>query len=203
MLPLLIVPLHSKAESSKQPEQPNHNNIQRSEDPRLHALVQVPRVPIHNKPTRQDGEIQRGIVVVHIGNTSHGEERHVVQEPSNQRVQSRVVELVDLCPGELIVSTLPADGVPSNHTEEESDGKGRPPVDGRVPKEEVLDDGVVPSTHAETDVEKWPLPWLGGEIILLVWVGDESVVGSHHGDVEVDKVAEEGRFVCTWSAGGN
>ena len=36
-----------------------------------------------------------------------------------------------------------------------------------------------------------------GEVVLLVGVGDQRVVGSHHGDVQVDKVLEEGRLVVT------
>ena len=54
---------------------------------------------------------------------------------------------------------------------------------------------IVPTAHAEADVEKRPLPWLGGKVILLVGVGDKGVVGGHHGDVKVDEVAEEGRLV--------
>jgi hypothetical protein len=62
-------------------------------------------------------------------------------------------------------------------------------------EEEVLDNVVVPAAHAEADVQKGPLPWCRGKVVLLVGVGDKSVVGSHHGNVEVDKVAEEGRLV--------
>jgi hypothetical protein len=42
---------------------------------------------------------------------------------------------------------------------------------------------IIPSAHAETDMEEWPLPELGGEIILLVWIRDKRVVGSHHSHV--------------------
>lgn len=200
MLPLLIASLHSKAESSEQPEKTDHNNVQSREDTSLYALVQASRIPVHNETTREDCEIQRGIVMVHVRHSCHGDERHVVQEPSDQGVQSRVVELVDLLPSELIVAPLPANGVPANHTEKEYNGESRPPIDGRVAKEEVLDDGVVPTTHAEADVEERPLPGFGSKVILLVRVWDESVVRCHHGDVEVDKVAQEWRLVGTWRA---
>jgi len=43
---------------------------------------------------------------------------------------------------------------------------------------------------------------LGGEVVLLVWVGNEGVVGCHHGDVEVDEVLEEGRLVGSWVTRG-
>lgn len=61
---------------------------------------------------------------------------------------------------------------------------------------------VVPAAHAEADVEEGPLPELRGEIVLFVWVRDQSVVGRHHGDVEMHEVAEEGRLVGTWISGG-
>lgn len=50
---------------------------------------------------------------------------------------------------------------------------------------------IIPPAHAETDVQEWPLPELGGEIVLLVWVRDKRVVRGHHGHVQVDKVTEE------------
>jgi hypothetical protein len=52
-------------------------------------------------------------------------------------------------------------------------------------------------------VEERPLPRLGGEVVLFIWIRDESIVGSHHGNVEVDEVAEEGRFVGAWVACGD
>ena len=48
-----------------------------------------------------------------------------------------------------------------------------------------------------------PLPEVGSEIVLFVGVGDESVVGGHHGDVEVDEVAKERGFVGAGVPGGN
>ena len=133
--------------------------------------------------------------MVDVSDTGHGDERQVVQEPAEDGVDAGVVELVDLRPGELLVAALPADGVPGEHAEEEDDGEGRAPVDERVAEEEVLDDVVVPAAHAESDVEERPLPWLRGEIVLLVGVRDKGVVGSQHGDVEVDEVTEERRLV--------
>ena len=62
---------------------------------------------------------------------------------------------------------------------------------------------IVPTAHAESNVEKGPLPEGGSEIILLVGVWYERVVGSHHGDVEVDEVAEEGRLVRARVASGD
>jgi hypothetical protein len=47
---------------------------------------------------------------------------------------------------------------------------------------------VVPAAHTKADVEDWPFPEFGGEVILLVGVRNKSVVGGHHGDVEMDEV---------------
>lgn len=54
---------------------------------------------------------------------------------------------------------------------------------------------IAPAAHAKTEVEEWPVEWLGSENVFLVRVGDESIVGCPHGNVEVDKVPPEGRFV--------
>jgi len=195
MRPLLVATLHTKAESAEEPEHADDSNIQHSENAPLHALAEVAGVPVQAEARAEDGEVERGVVVVDVSDTRHGDEGQVVQEPAEDGVDAGVVELVDLRPGELLVAALPADGIPGEHAEEEDDREGRAPVDERVAEEEVLDDVVVPTAHAEADVQERPLPWLGGEIILLVGVRDKSVVGGHHSDVKVDEVAEEGRLV--------
>ncbi len=62
---------------------------------------------------------------------------------------------------------------------------------------------VIPAAHTKANVENGPLPEVGSEVILLVRVRNESVVGGHHCDVEVEKVADEGGFVGPWITGGN
>src|SRR4051812_43223725 len=59
---------------------------------------------------------------------------------------------------------------------------------------------VVPAAHTQTDMQNRPLPKLRSQVILLVWVGDQSVVRCHHSDVEVDEITEERRLVGTWVA---
>lgn len=86
------------------------------------------------------------------------------------------MDLVDIGLFKLVVSSLPADQVPDYHKSEDAHGGCGAPVDERVSEEEVLDDGVVPTAHAETDVENGPLPELRSEIILLVWIGNKGVV---------------------------
>ena len=44
-------------------------------------------------------------------------------------------------------------------------------------------------------MEERPLPELRGQIILLVRVRNQCVVGGHHGNVQVDKILEERRSV--------
>ena len=108
------------------------------------------------------------------------------------------MEVVDLPHFKLRVATLPADQVPENEGANGEDAGETAPVDGRVTEKEVLDDFVVPTAHAEADVEDRPLPELRGEVVLLVGIGDEGVVGGHHGNVEVEEVSEERGFVGAW-----
>lgn len=54
---------------------------------------------------------------------------------------------------------------------------------------------ITPAAHTKTKVKEWPVEWLRSENVFLVGVRDESIVGCPHGNVEVDKVAPEGRFV--------
>ena len=130
-----------------------------------------------------------------VSDTSHDDEWQVVQEPSDDWVDTSIVDLVDLRLLQLVVATLPSDEVPEDDEAQEAQGGGGTPVDDWVAEEEVLDDGVIPAAHTETDVQDRPLPPLRGEVVLLVWVWDESVVGGGHGDVQVDEVLEERRLV--------
>jgi hypothetical protein len=198
-----VVTLHTEAESAEEPEHGKDSDVKDSEDRPLNALAKIASVPVEAEARAQDGEVESRVVVVNVGDTGHGDEGQVVQEPAEHGVDAGVVEVVDLGPGELVVAALPADRVPGDHAEEEDDREGRAPVDERVAEQEVLDDVVVPAAHTKTDVQEGPLPGLGGEVILLVGVGNEGVVRGHHGDVEVDKVAEEGRLVRARVASGD
>ena len=141
--------------------------------------------------------------MVDVGNSSHGYKRQIVQHPPQHRINPPIVYLINLPLLELVIPALPANEVPSDQSSESEQARGAAPVDQRVAEEEVFDDVVVPAAHAEADVEDRPLPEVGGEVILFIWVGDEGVVGGHHGDVEVHKVTEEGGFVGTGVAGGD
>lgn len=52
-------------------------------------------------------------------------------------------------------------------------------------------------------MEERPLPRSRSQIILLVWIRDKSIVAGHHGDIEMDKVAEERRSVRAWVSRGH
>ena len=118
-----------------------------------------------------------------------------MQEPAHNRIETRVVYVIDFLLAQLIIATLPAYGVPSDQKGEDTKRSGTAPIHKGITKKEVFYDIVIPTTHAETDVKERPLPELRGEIVLFVGVGDEGVVGSHHCDVEMEEVPEEGRFV--------
>lgn len=86
---------------------------------------------------------------------------------------------------EVVITALPANEVPEDLEGEDTERGGGSPVNEGVTKEEIFDGLVVPGAHTETDIENGPLPELGSEVVLLVWVWDKGVVGSHHGDVEM------------------
>jgi hypothetical protein len=56
--------------------------------------------------------VEDAYVVVHVGDTCHGNKGHVVQDPTQDRVQASVVELVNVLWLQLVVASLPADQVP-------------------------------------------------------------------------------------------
>lgn len=51
--------------------------------------------------------------MVDVGDTSHDNKWQVVQEPSNDRVETSIVNVVNLRLAELLETPLPADDVPS------------------------------------------------------------------------------------------
>lgn len=84
--------------------------------------------------------------------------------------------MINISHRQLGVPALPPDKVPKDCQAKSTKRCCTAPIDERVPEEEVLDGVIVPATHAKTHVQNRPLPEVGGEIILFVRVGDESVV---------------------------
>jgi hypothetical protein len=77
---------------------------------------------------------------VHISNATHGEERNVVQKPSNGRVDAGVVDLVNVKGFEVVIAALPADDIEGDDQGKDAERCRAAPVDGRVAEKEVLDD---------------------------------------------------------------
>jgi len=50
---------------------------------------------------------------------------------------------------------------------------------------------IIPSAHAQTNVENWPLPWFRCEVILFVRIRDKRIIRSHHRDIEVNKIPQK------------
>lgn len=211
MRPLAARTHHSKADGPEKPEQADDRDIKDTVKRPVDLLVELARRPIYAEARNQDSEIQCRIVMVHICDTSHGDKGNVVQEPANNGVETGVVNVVNVHGLEVIVATLPADEVPGNIEGEDTERGGGAPVDDGVTEEEVLDNCdrlgytyqnhgglltiVVPTAHAETNMEEWPLPELGGKIILLVRVRNQRIVGSHHSNVQVNEILEERRSI--------
>ena len=78
--------------------------------------------------------------MVHISDTSHGDKGNVMQEPADNGVKTRVVDMVYVNGLEVVVAALPTDKVPGNIECEYTERGGGTPVDNGVTKKEVLDD---------------------------------------------------------------
>jgi hypothetical protein len=130
--------------------------------------------------------------MMHVGHTSHKDEWEVVQKPAHQWVETRIMDLVRISQGfKVLEATLPTQDIDTSDEHDAQERRGATPVDKGISEKEILDSVVVPRAHAKTNIKDGPLPELGGEIVLLVRIGDKGVIGGHHGDVEMDKVAKE------------
>lgn len=98
--------------------------------------------------------------MVDICDTGHRNKGNKMQHPADNRVDTRIVDMVDTSLVEVVVSTLPSDEVKEDHDDEGSKGSSRTPVHHWVAEEEVLDNAIFPAAHAESDVEDGPLPIL-------------------------------------------
>lgn len=197
VLVLSVVAGHTPADGEEVDVEADDDGVQKAVDDDLEGVVAVSHKPVNQEAKGENGKVESRVIMVHIGDTGHNNKGKIVEEPAGKGVQSRVVDVVDLVLVEIVEATLPPKDVPDNDQTSNTERGSRTPVDKRVAEEEVLDDVISPTAHAETDMEDRPLPPLGGKVILLVRVGDQSVVGGHHGNVQVNKVVEEGRPVDT------
>ena len=81
MFPLLVAALHAKHHRPKQIEQPYDNSVENA----IHAPLNAPIFPrqrlckpIHHETHREDRKVQRGVVMMHIRNTRHCDEREIM-----------------------------------------------------------------------------------------------------------------------------
>lgn len=124
---------------SEQDEQGDDDDVESRVDAQLYLLRKLSRRPVHTEASAQDSKPQGRVVVVDIGDTTHGHKGNVVQEPSDDRVQASIVDLVELMRLEIIISSLPADKIPKNDQTEDTKGGGGAPVDNGVTKKEIFD----------------------------------------------------------------
>lgn len=78
--------------------------------------------------------------MVHVGNTTHGNEGEIVQDPADDRVDTSIVDKVNIILREVVVAALPANEVEDDNQPKDAETGSATPVDGRVTEEEVLDD---------------------------------------------------------------
>lgn len=201
VLVLLVVASHAPANGDEVNVEADNDGVENAIHDGLDGLVAVASEPVNKEAKVENGKVESRVVVMHISDTSHDNKGKVMKEPAGKGVQCRVVNVVNLVLAEIVDTPLPSKDVPDNDKTSDSKGSGGTPVDERVTEKEVLDDIITPTAHTETDVKERPLPPLGSEVILLIRVGNQSVVGSHHSDVQVDEVVEEWGLVNT-SLGG-
>jgi len=194
--PIRRIALDTEADIPERDEETRNGSVESEVDDCLSGGRKLPRGPVDAESTAQNGKVERWVVVVDVGDTSHDcgeklvcdfvfdrrvgrertQERQVVQPPPNDRVDTSVVEEIQLALCHVAVSALPADEVERHHAYEDKQRGCAAPVYDRVTEQEVLDDVVVPAAHTQTDVQQWPLPRCGGQIVLFVWVGHERIV---------------------------
>lgn len=136
--------------------------------------------------------------MMNIRHSSHNNERQIMQNPSNDWVQARIMDMVDICLGKLIVTSLPAHEIPNYQEPKDAKAKCTSPVNEWVAKEIVFNSIVIPRAHPEPNIKYWPLPKFRGEIILFIWVRNQRIVGRHHGNIQMNKVFQERRLVGSW-----
>lgn len=111
ILPLLIGTFHTKADCSEKPEHSDDTSVEKSVEAPLRILAPLPGREINTEAGSKDRKVQCRVVMVHIGDTTHSNEREVVEYPTNNWVDTSVVDLINFVQAEIGVSTLPTDQV--------------------------------------------------------------------------------------------
>lgn len=121
MLPLLVWSMHAEHNILEMVKEPKDGYVENQVEGPLCLLVQSSGSPINAKSKDQDGEIKSRVVVMNVCHSSHDDERQIVQEPSEERIYARKVEVVNVVVVQVVVTTLPADKVPCNHEGENAE----------------------------------------------------------------------------------
>lgn len=71
-------------------------------------------------------------VVMNISDAGHDDERQIVQHPADDRVETGIVDLVNVALRQIIVASLPSDEIPGEDCGEDSETRGGSPVDDGI-----------------------------------------------------------------------
>lgn len=191
VLVLLVRACHSPADGDEDDVEADNNGVQQAINGALQGRVAVAHRPVNEETESQDGKVESRVIVMDVGYARHDNKRQIVKEPADHRVDAGVVNLINLLVVQVFAAALPAQDVPGDDQAYESESSSGAEVDKRVTKKEVLDNVVVPTAHAQTNIEDGPLPPLGGQIVLLIGIGHQGIVRCHHGDIKMNEIVEE------------
>lgn len=153
MLPLAVWSNHAEADCSEQPVETDDDGVKNGKDSPLDLLIQSSRYPIHTEAHDDNCEPESRVVVVNVRDTTHGNKWEVVQNPTDDGIDTRVVNLVDVGLLQVGVATLPAHGVEDDDETEDAETGGTSPVDEWITEKEVFDDCHLLDTRQKWNVE--------------------------------------------------
>lgn len=78
--------------------------------------------------------------MVYIGDTAHRHEGDVMQNPANDRINTSIVDLINVRLLEIVVTALPANKVEDDNESEYNKTGSTTPVNCRVAEKEVFND---------------------------------------------------------------
>lgn len=123
MAPLLITAHHAEGDGPEEDKHANHTRVPKSIDGPLRRPVppaQRPREPVDQEAGRQDGEVQRRVVMMDVRDSRHGDEGQVMEDPADDGIEAGIVDVVDVVGFEFVVAALPADEVPQREEGEQA-----------------------------------------------------------------------------------
>ena len=97
--PLGVASFHAEGDGSEHPEQSNDNSVENSVDSILQSTRETACDPVGAESKAEDSKVESRVVVVDVSDTTHGHERCVMQNPTNDGVDTGVVDLVNVLLG--------------------------------------------------------------------------------------------------------